>query len=119
MTDDRRTSSDSQEPYEGPDDLVAEGVARWRRQALPDGPSPLAMARTLAAVREASRPRSLPERIGTMKQRIASMNRWTKMAAAAVLAFAAVGTFFIAIGGSSRVAYADVKKQIQEARSMA
>src|SRR5687767_5041416 len=114
MTDDRRTSSDSQEPYEGPDDLVAEGVARWRRQALPDGPSPSALARTLAAVRQAqrpaegeaqrqaSRPRSLPERIGTMRQRIASMSRWTKMAAAAVLAFAAVGTFLIAVGGSSR-----------------
>jgi outer membrane lipoprotein-sorting protein len=46
------------------------------------------------------------------------MNRWTKMAAAAVLAFAAVGTFLIAIGGSSRVAYAEIKKQIQEAQSM-
>src|SRR5829696_1028359 len=114
MTDDRHTSS--QEPYEGQEDLLAEGVARWRRQALPDGPGPAAIARTLAAVREASRPRSLPERIGTMRQRIASMNRWAKMAAAAVLAFAAVGTFFIAIGGGSRVAYADVKKQIQEAQ---
>ena len=134
MTDDRRTSSDPHEPYEGPDDLVAEGVARWRRQALPDGPSPLALARTLAAVRDAqrdaqrlaerdaqrdaSRPKSLPERIGTMRQRIASMSRWTKMAAAAVLAFAAVGTFLIAVGGSSRVAYAEIKKQLQEARTM-
>src|SRR5215210_619059 len=118
MTDDRHASSEPHEPYEAHDDLVAEGLARWRRQALPDGPGPSAMAAALAAVREASRPRSLPERIGTMRQRIASMNRWTKMAAAAVLAFAAVGTFFIAIGGSSRVAYADVKKQLQEAHSM-
>ena len=36
-----------------------------------------------------------------------------------MLAFAAVGTFLIAIGGGSRVAYADIKKQIQEAQSMA
>jgi len=40
------------------------------------------------------------------------------MAAAAVLAFAAAGTFFIAVGGSSRVAYADIKKQLQEAQTM-
>lgn len=119
----------------GPDDAVADAVRRWRDQPVPDGPSPAALGRavdrTLAAAHAmspnpAADPAPGPSRpltvrgakpLKTLLKRIGAMNRWTRLAAAALLAVAVAGGVVL-LAGRKAVAFADVKKQIQEASTL-
>lgn len=97
-------------------DVVSEAVRALRDAPMPDGPTPEQLARTAAAVRSAALASPPP----TLRERIRSMPRLTKYAAAILLVLAplAVVISVLVVGTESSVTFAAVKKQLLEARSL-
>src|SRR5689334_13741046 len=85
---------------DGPDDILTDAVRQWREQPVGDGPSPVALARTIertrAAVGEAAAPvpllttgaaareqssRARSAVLRVLRERVANLNPWLRVAA--------------------------------------
>ena len=133
--------------FDGLDDILADAVRQWRAQPVADGPGPVALARTVERTRAAARRAggeplavtSAARRTGAaragadagessssssrfalfrvLRERFAGTSPWLRFAAAAVLVLSLVGGMML-FTEHKAVAFADVKRQIQEARSL-
>jgi outer membrane lipoprotein-sorting protein len=133
--------------FDGPDDILADAVRQWRAQPAADGPGPVALARTVertrAAAGEGGGPLAMTMSSGAserdaarggadagelpsssrfalfliLRERFAGTSPWVRFAAAAVLVLGLVGGMML-FTEHRAVAFADVKRQIQGARSL-
>ena len=96
-------------------DIVDEAFDALRESQPPEGPNSQALEQTLQAVRQAQRK---SPRISLI-ERIRNMNKLIKypIAAAIALAFFAGGAYML-LGRSAAIAFADVREQIEQAKTM-
>src|SRR5438045_3728596 len=122
---------------DGPDDILADSVRQWREQPVADGPSPVALTRTIERTRAAageaaasvpplttgagargrSSSRAPRAVLRVVRERVAGTSPWMRFAAAAVLVLGLIGGMML-LTERRAVAFADVKRQIQEARTL-
>lgn len=96
-----------------PEDVLARATKALQQTAVPDGPSPEVLNRTLAALQGAATQKPV-----TTTQRILNSKAMTQLAAAAVLVAALSGfLFWICTPRTTSIAFADVLKTVREVRS--
>ncbi len=96
-------------------DIVDEAFGAMRKSQPPEGPNLQALEQTLQAVRQAQ-PKS--DRISLI-ERIRNMNKLIKYPVAAAIALALfAGGAYMLLGRGTTVAFADVREQIEQAKTM-
>ena len=96
-------------------DIVNEAFAALRPTPPDQGPSLQALERTLQAVHQAQEKTN----VISLVERIGRMNKFIKYPIAAGLALALIlGAGYALLGGHAAVAFADVKAQFQQAKTM-
>ena len=98
-----------------PSDIVDEAFGSLRASRPPEGPDSSALERALQAVQQAQRTAPRPSLI----ERIRTMNRLVKYPIAAGIALALfAGGAYMLLGRGAGVAFADVRKRIEQAETM-